>query len=162
MINRRAPTSVTEPLKAIPLFAGCNRRELAEVARLGTVVEVRDQATLTVQGRPAHEFVLVMAGRARCLADGTEVATFGPGDYFGELALLDGGPRTATVVADGDGQFLVLDRREFDYLLELVVPVAKKLLVELARRYRALVTTDRDTSGMGDSWGRARARAVSP
>ena len=148
-MTRRAPTRVTDSLRAIPLFSGCSRRELAEVARLGTVVEVRDQATLAVQGRPGQEFVLVMAGHARCLIDGAEVATFGPGDYFGELALLDGGPRTATVVADGDGQFLVLDRREFDHLLDLVVPVAKKLLVQLARRYRAVMAAGREAAGRG-------------
>jgi CRP-like cAMP-binding protein len=147
-MTKRAPTQFTDSLRTIPLFSGCDRRELSQVARLGTVVEVRDRATLTVQGRPGHEFVLVMAGRARCLIDGTEVATFGPGDYFGELALLDGGPRTATVVADGDGRCLVLDRREFYDLLDLVVPVAKKLLVELARRYRTGSTRERLPAGL--------------
>jgi CRP/FNR family cyclic AMP-dependent transcriptional regulator len=132
----RANSGMTEALAAVPLFSGCTKKELAQIAGLGAVVTVADGATLTAQGHLGREFVMVLSGRARCLIDGEEVAAFGPGDYFGELSLLDGGPRTATVIAEGDGQIVVLDQREFFELLDVSPSIAKKLLIELAGRQR--------------------------
>ncbi len=68
--------------------------------------------------------------------NGRKVATLGPGDYFGELALLDRGPRNATVKADGDMEILVLGQREFSGVLDEVPTIAHKLLSSMATRLR--------------------------
>jgi CRP/FNR family cyclic AMP-dependent transcriptional regulator len=133
--------AVVDALAGVSLFSGCSRRELEKIARLGTELKVADGAALTVEGRLGREFILVMAGEASCSIDGVEIARFGPGDSFGELSLLDGGPRTATVVADGEATILVLDQREFGELLDASPSIARKLLVELAARQRS-VTPD--------------------
>jgi CRP-like cAMP-binding protein len=107
------PRNVIDALGAVPLYAGCSTRQLRALASLGAGVHVRAGERLTLQGRPGSEFFLITAGTARCLRDGVEVARFGPGDWFGEGALLDGGRRTATVVADTAMDVVVFDRREF-------------------------------------------------
>jgi CRP-like cAMP-binding protein len=123
-------------LAAVPLFSGCSDEELEEISRLGTVIDTTAGAHLTTQGRAGHEFILLRSGTADCVRDGEVVARFGPGDYFGELALLDGGIRTATVVATSDVEILVLSHGEFNDLLDRAPSIARKLLVELAGRQR--------------------------
>lgn len=137
---RGVPRSVIEMLRAVPLLGACTTRELREIANLGANVAVPDGKTLIEQGRPGREFFLLVDGKARCLVDGAEVAQFGPGDFFGEMALLERGPRQATVVTDGPGQVLVLDGREFDALLEASPSIARKLLQAFAERERANAT----------------------
>jgi CRP-like cAMP-binding protein len=79
-----------------------------------------------------------MTGAASCRIGGREVATFGPGEFFGEVAMLDGGPRTATVTADTDMDIWVLNRCEFDELLSVLPGVAPRMLRSMARRLRAV------------------------
>ena len=134
---RGVPKAVVEMLQAVPLLSACNTRELREVANLGTRLPVPDGKVLIEQGRPGREFFLLTAGKARCLVDGAEVAQFGPGDFFGEMALLEQGPRHATVVAEGAGEVLVLDGREFDRLIDASPSIARKLLKAVAERERA-------------------------
>ncbi len=136
-MRRGIPKAVIEMLHAVPLLSACNKRELREVAKLGVPLPVADGAVLTEQGQPGREFFLVLDGKARCEVDGSVVAEFGPGDFFGEMALLDHGPRHATVVADGPGEVLVLDGREFNSLLDASPTIARKLLTALAERERA-------------------------
>ena len=121
----------------VPLFSACSKAELRSIAQLGTEVGVADGTMVTEQGKPGFEFCLVMGGKARCLVDGTQVAVFGPGDYFGEMALIDRGPRHATVIADGPLQLLVLDAREFSSMLDDAPSISKKLLTSFAARERA-------------------------
>lgn len=139
-MGRGVPRTVIEMLQAVPLLSTCNKKELGRIASLGTRIEVQDGKVLTEQGRPGREFFLVIDGHASCSVDATEVASFGPGDYFGEMALLDGGPRHATVVAKGPTDVLVLETREFWALLDAAPSIAKKLLVVLAQRERANAT----------------------
>jgi len=132
----RASATVTESLGKVPLFSGCSRRELAKLAHLGTTVHVAQGATLTREDKPGREFVLLMIGEAHCTIKGRRVAKYGPGDFFGELSLLDAGPRTATIKMDSAGELLVLDQAEFFQLLDVTPSIVKKLLVELASRQR--------------------------
>jgi CRP-like cAMP-binding protein len=69
-------------------------------------------------------------------SNGTKIARFGPGDFFGEVAVLDGGARTATVVADSDMTVLVLSPSEFDALLDLSPQVARRVVAAMASRLR--------------------------
>jgi CRP/FNR family transcriptional regulator, cyclic AMP receptor protein len=137
---RGIPKAVIEMLAAVPLLSACNKKELRQIAKLGTEIEVRDGEVLTEQGRPGREFFLVIDGKASCTVDATTVASFGPGDYFGEMALLERGPRHATVIAEGPMDVLVLETREFWGLVDAAPSIAKKLLVAFAQRERANAT----------------------
>jgi len=134
--GRKAADATMELLAAVPLFSGCTDDELRQISRLGTILSTSAGTHLTTQGGAGHEFILLRSGHAECERDGTVVATFGPGDFFGELALLDGGARTATVIATDDVEVLVLSHGEFNDLLDRAPSIARKLLVELASRER--------------------------
>jgi CRP-like cAMP-binding protein len=133
---RGVPKAVIEMLKKVPLFSACNTTELRKIANLGTPLAVADGTRLTEQGKPAFEFFLMIDGNARCEIDGDKVADFGPGDFFGEMALLDKGPRHATVTTEGPAEVLVLDSAEFSALLDASPTIGRKLLVALAQRER--------------------------
>jgi CPA1 family monovalent cation:H+ antiporter len=127
-------------LRAVPLLSTCNKKELRQIANLGTHLNAADGAVLTEQGQPGHEFFLLLHGAARCYVDGALVANLASGDFFGEMALLDRGPRHATVVAEGTTELIVLDGREFDTLLDTSPAITKKLLFSLAERARSNAT----------------------
>ena len=136
-MTRRAPAAILDLLAQVPLFSDCTRRELGEIAGLGTNVSVGPGATLTTQGRLGHEFMLVISGQARCYIDDVEVGTYGAGDYFGELALIDGKPRAATIVSDSDMDLMVLHRGEFNELLDRAPSISRRLLTTLAGYQRS-------------------------
>ena len=127
-----------EMLRAVPLFETCSMAELRAIAALGTQTHVRSGEVLTTQGKRGSEFFLVIAGRASCEIDGDIVAELGPGEFFGELALLTGAPRAATVTAESELEVLVLSRREFRTLLAESHRVTMKMLERLAERVRVL------------------------
>jgi CRP/FNR family transcriptional regulator, cyclic AMP receptor protein len=127
-------------LHAVPLLSTCNKKELRQIANLGTHLSVADGVVLTEQGQPGHEFFLLLQGAARCLVDGALVARFSDGDYFGEMALLDHGPRHATVIAERTSELIVLSGGEFNALLDASPSITKKLLSALAERTRANAT----------------------
>lgn len=133
---RRVPSEVLDALQAIPLFAACDPKELRSIASLGTQVPIAAGTQVTQQGTRGAELVIILSGKARCLIDDKEVAQFGPGDFFGEMSLLDNSPRSATVVADTAIDALVLDGREFKGLVEAAPAIAWKMLVAMARRLR--------------------------
>jgi len=137
---RDVPPGVIEMLHRVPLLSACTRAELRQVANLGTHVSVKDGKVLIQQGKPGREFFMLLGGRASCYVDGTLMATFETGDFFGEMALLKRSPRQATVVADGGAELLVLDGREFDKLVATSPAVAMKLLQAMATRQEANAT----------------------
>jgi CRP-like cAMP-binding protein len=128
------PKQQIELLKAVPLFSSCSRDELRAVARLGSTIDVVDGAVLTEKGKRGNEFFLVLEGKASCRVGRREVRRFGPGQFFGELALLYGGVRSADVVATSDMRLLVLDSREFRTMLTTTPYVGIKMLANLAER----------------------------
>lgn len=130
--------AVTDRLAAVPLFAACTGRELREISRLATEIDAPAGKALVTEGEPGHEFLVVLEGSATAFARGAAVARFGPGDCFGELALLDNGPRTATVIADTPVRLAVVGQGEFDALLDRVPILARRVLAGLARRVREL------------------------
>lgn len=135
---RRIPSKELELLSRVPLFSTCSKRELREIAGLGTPIEVDEGKVLTKQGAPGREFFLVLEGKAECVAKGKRVAVFGPGDYFGELAIIEGGTRTATVTAVTPMEVLVLSTGEFGSLLRSSSSIGIKMLTALARRVREM------------------------
>lgn len=125
-------------LAGVRLFAGLSRKELSKVARAVDELSLPAGKELVAQGAPGHECFVIVEGEASVQIDGDEVAKLGAGDHFGELALLDGGPRTATVVATTPVQVLVIGQREFAAVLDGVPELARKLLQSLAGRVREL------------------------
>ena len=123
-------------LGEVPLFRACSQAELRAIAKLGTDLDIEPGRVLTEEGAPGREFFLVVEGKADCTVHGRSVAVFGPGDYFGELALLDGGRRTATVTAKTPMRVVVLSVSEFAGLLRASPTISTKLLAQLARRVR--------------------------
>jgi CRP-like cAMP-binding protein len=122
-------------LGAVPLFADLDRHELEAVASLGTDVTVEEGRELARQGDPANEAFLVLEGTARADRDGAELGTFAAGDFFGEMALLAHGNRTATVVATSPTLVVrAFHKSEFEDLLERSPKVAVKILRTTAER----------------------------
>lgn len=133
-MRHRIPKQYIDLLKAVPLFAGCSQGELRSIAQLGTPVSVGEGELLTAKGEVGREFFLVLSGIASCRLGKREVAEFTRGGYFGELALLHGGIRTADVVAETDMELLVLDAREFRSMLMASPGIGVKMLARLAER----------------------------
>ena len=133
-MRHRIPKQYIDLLKEVSLFSGCSQSELRSIAQLGTPVTVEEGELLTAKGEVGREFFLVLSGVASCKLGKREVAEFTRGGYFGELALLHGGIRTADVVADTDMELLVLDAREFRSMLMMSPGIGVKMLARLAER----------------------------
>jgi CRP/FNR family transcriptional regulator, cyclic AMP receptor protein len=127
-----------DALATIPLFSACTKRELQKIARAGDELNVAAGRALVDQGATGREAFVILDGTAAVKRGNRRIATFGPGDYFGELALLDHGPRTATVVAETPLRVLVIDSRHFEGILDEIPGLARKLLGQLAARVRDL------------------------
>jgi len=125
-----------DEIAGIPLFSACSKRDLQRLARATDEVEIASGTELTVQGTIGREAFVIISGTAAIIKDGTQVAEVGPGDHFGELSLLDGGLRTATVTATSDMVVLVLSKPAFNGVLDEIPTLAHKLLVSLAHRLR--------------------------
>jgi CRP-like cAMP-binding protein len=125
-------------LASVPLFAACSRKDLQKIAKASDQVSVPEGRVVVEEGSSGHEAYVIIEGEAEVERNGQQVATFGPGDHFGELALLDGGPRTATVKASTDLELLVLGQREFAGVLDEVPGLAHQIMSTLASRIRAL------------------------
>jgi CRP-like cAMP-binding protein len=127
-------------LAQVPLFAACSRKELQTIAKASDEVTVPSDKVLVEQGASGRECFVIVDGTASVKRNGRRVATLGPGSYFGELSLLDKGPRTATVTAETPLTVLVLGPREFSSVLDAVPGLSHKLLTTLATRVRDLDT----------------------
>jgi len=125
-----------QQLQELAVFADCSGRVMKRLSNLGTRVNIRAGQRLTTAGERGAEVLFVLAGTAVCFVGDIEEAEFGPGDFFGEVATLDGGPRTATVVARTDMDILVLNGLEFDLLIRSSPDVARRLLLAMAHRLR--------------------------
>ncbi len=125
-----------ELLRGVTLFSSCSGRELEKIASLTTEYAAQVGQVLTEEGTAGLEFFVVIEGEAVASRRGVFLASLGPGSFFGELALLDGGPRVATVVAETDMKVLVLSRQEFKNLNFMLPSVCHKMLLELGARLR--------------------------
>jgi len=123
-------------LASVPLFARMGKRELERLGQLTDEIEIGLDRVLAEQGETGHEFFIVLEGRLMVLDGRKPVATLGPGDFFGEIALLDGRPRTATVRAEGITRLLVIGHREFHALMNEFPSVRTAVLEAVADRLR--------------------------
>lgn len=140
MLPAMARQSYLDHLAAVSLFSACSKKELQAVARASDEVDLPAGRTLCEQGNIGREAFIILDGTAEVRRNKKKVATLGAGACVGELALLDHGPRTATVVAGTDLKVLVIGAREFAAIVDEVPPIARKLLKALATRIRDLDT----------------------
>lgn len=129
-------TSAADQLAKVPFFASLSKKDLQRVAKSSDETPIAAGQPLVEQGRTGHEFFLILEGTAVVRRNNRKVAELGPGQYFGELAILDRGPRSASVVANTDLRVLVLGQREFVGLLDSTPGLAYKILTVMAQRLR--------------------------
>jgi CRP-like cAMP-binding protein len=127
-----------ELLRDVPLFSDLNSRDLAELGGLVDEVDVSAGKVLCQEGSRGDEFFVIVDGNVRVERQGRELAVLGPGQFLGEVALVDEGPRTATATATTDGHLLVIGHREFHSLMDRFPSIETCVLRSLARRVREL------------------------
>ena len=124
-------------LRRFDIFAGCDDRLLKKLSNLGTPVHIDTGGALTREGKQGREFYLIVDGDADVRHEGTTIATLHGGGFFGEMALIDGLPRSADVVATTPMELVVFDPREFASLLNDYPSVSKRILRTMTLRLRA-------------------------
>ena len=125
-------------LKHVPLFARVDDRALKLLAATFTERSFKEGTQLTTEGQGAAGFFVIESGTALVTVDGVERRSLGPGDYYGEIALVDGGLRTATIAATSDGKAYGLTAWQFRPLVEEHTTIAWPLLEALAARIRQI------------------------
>jgi CRP/FNR family transcriptional regulator, cyclic AMP receptor protein len=134
-----------EVLGEIPLFAGVPARHVRKIAGLGRIARFDAKEPIVSAGDPGEVFYLILSGRATVRRGrGRAKTEIGPGAYFGEMALLDGAPRSATIVAETETVCLMLARQRFTKVLKDEPTVAFALLRTLAARVRELEASPAD------------------
>ncbi|MGZ4676637.1 MAG: cyclic nucleotide-binding domain-containing protein [Acidimicrobiia bacterium] len=127
---------IASHLAAVPLFSQLSAKERRRVAQALGVHQVADGVMLVRQGEAGDTFYVLFDGQAKVVHNGRKAAILGPGDWFGELALLDPAPRNADVVTVGASTVGVLDAKSFRQLLSDIPAMTNRLLAGLARRVR--------------------------
>src|SRR3989338_1774112 len=125
-------------LQRVPIFEECTRKQLRAVADISKVAEVPALAVLTREGAREDEFFVIIDGTATVKLSSRKRHRLRPGVFFGEMSLLDGEPRSATVKAETDLRLLVINRRNFWELLREVPELTQRMLMTLSRRVREL------------------------
>ena len=126
-----------ELMKAVPLFSACSSKELELLARAADEIDLAPGTALTRENDTGREFVVIVEGEAEVVRDGQRIRTLGAGDFVGEIALLTGSPRTATVTTTTPTRALILTDRAFRQLLADSPAIAPKLLAALGERLHA-------------------------
>ena len=139
---RDDPTSaLAAALSGVPLFAGLSKRHLRKIAKVAKTSAFSPGRPIVREGSPGNTFFVILEGRARVVSEGAAsvaLAELGQGDFFGELALLDGGPRSATVVATTRVEALRLSRTAFRRLVVEEPELGLRVMEDLARRLRQI------------------------
>ena len=125
-----------EYLKKVPLFAGITDAQLQRIANGVKERRFESGAPIVSAGEPGHGFYLIVRGEAEVTREGRTIRTLGPGDYFGELALVREAPRSATVVAKEPTTCLALTRWDFKGILDANPAITIRLLETVASRIR--------------------------
>lgn len=125
-------------LHHVPLFAACSQKDLARIVAGGDEASFKPGQTLIEEGQLGREAFIILKGVATVQRGGKKIASVGAGSMVGELALLDNGPRTASVVCSTEVDVLVINQRYFHGILRDVPALTQKLLTSLAGRVRDL------------------------
>lgn len=131
--KKKAPGDL---LKQVPFFEGLNRNEMKSVLAQFHEQWYNAGEPIVRQGGPGGAFYLIVEGWAKVTVGGRSRGKLGPGEFFGEMSLIDGGPRSATIQADTQVKVLTMSSWNFQAILEEHWPITKKVLVELVRKVR--------------------------
>ncbi len=123
-------------LAQVPLFEGLSRRHLKQIAEHADEIWFRENETVIEANRPGGTFFVIVEGEVKVMRGNRVIARAGPGEFFGEISLLDGGPRTASVVAGSPVLAVRLFKTSFDKVVTQEPRVAAKILAVVARRLR--------------------------
>ena len=139
------PKDMTEFLASVPLFQGLSKRHRSQLAKRFIPRSYKAGQSIVTQGKGGEGMFTIISGNAEALvetADGTKtvVNTFGPAKFFGEVAMLDDGPRTASVIATEDTECLILTRSDFISVMQNDAEMATEIAMALARRLRRAVS----------------------
>jgi len=132
------PSSSTKVklFERVPLFEGLSGQQLGQIAHLADEVEVPAKKRLTSEGETGRELFVIIEGNAVVRTSKGRTVTLGPGEFFGEMSLIDGGPRSATVEATTPMRLLVVGHREFWELLSKAPLISKRVMRALSQRLR--------------------------
>lgn len=125
-------------LSAVPLFGGLSKKQLKKVADLGEVARFMPGASIVRQGVIGDSFYVVLMGEARVVVNGRTINRLRPGDHFGEISLLDGGERTASVVSETEVMLFELTQKDFFAMLAADPAITVELLAGVARAVRRM------------------------
>ncbi|HEX4837269.1 MAG TPA: cyclic nucleotide-binding domain-containing protein [Solirubrobacteraceae bacterium] len=128
-------------LGRVPLFARCTRKELEFIARQGDEVNVPAGKTLIRQGRPGDTFYIQLEGTSEVKVDGKRRRVMNPGDFFGEISMIDRGAGTATVTTLTDGRLYVMSHAQFRDAIKANDALMVKVLLAMGERLRADLTS---------------------
>jgi CRP-like cAMP-binding protein len=129
-------SSKTVLLQKVPLFQGLSRKQLDRIGRLADELDVSAGKRLATVGETGHELFVIIEGFATVRAGRGRTVRLGPGKFFGEMSLIDGGPRSASVEAATDMRLLVLGHREFWALMLAAPSLTQIIMTTLSRRVR--------------------------
>jgi len=118
----------------VPLFSGCSKRELQQVASIADELDLREGATLITEGERGREFLVIVEGNVKVTRNGRKLNELGAGSFVGEIALVANVPRTATVVATSPVRLLVITDRAFKELVRKTPTIASKVMQSLGER----------------------------
>lgn len=130
-----------ELLHSVPLFSRFDRKHLKRLGMLAEEVDVPVGKVLIRQGELGDDLMILVKGLVTVERDGAKINKLGPGEFFGEIALIEQGPRTATVTTETPCRLLILNHRSFHAVMEEFPEVAAQVLVTLAHRLRTLEPT---------------------
>lgn len=132
-----------DALGRVPLLSGLSKRDLGRLLAIGKEREFRQGEVIVREGDLGRDFYLMLSGTAELIVPGHGPEPLGPGDYFGEIAVLDGGPRSATITATSLVSALRIERGAFIQLLDAYGSITRKILVVTVQRLRALESAPR-------------------
>lgn len=128
--------TTTDVLRGVPLFSGMTDRAIEAIGGLTPEATFDDGEAIVREGEPGETFIVLTGGSAQVERHGQAIATLGRGDFLGEISLIDGGERTATVTACGPVTALVVQRTDFRRLMDEFGAVRYDILSALTRRIR--------------------------
>jgi CRP-like cAMP-binding protein len=127
-----------ELLKHVPLFSHCTKKQLAEIASLADLIEVPASTPLIREGAVGRDFMVIVQGAVEVRRKGRKINQLGAGDFVGEMALISGAPRNATVTTTEDTALLVVTDRQFWELLERAPDLQTSVIRAMGERLQAL------------------------
>ncbi len=137
LLPQKMERQAAAALADVPIFAGLSKRHLEKIAKIAVTKRYAQDAKMVIAGDQGESFFVLLEGTALVSAGDFTAVVLGAGDFFGEMALLDGFPRSATVTAESEVDVMIVTRRRFIKLLESEPTIGIAMLKALSRRVRS-------------------------